>query len=92
MEVERYARCMSIQIAVRIPNDLARSLDELVQTGRFETRADAVRGALEALVDEERRRTIGERMVEGYRRIPQDDAEFPELDEAAIRSIREEPW
>ncbi len=63
-----------------------------METGRFETRADAVRSALEALVDQERRRAIGERIVEGYRRIPQDDREFPELDQAALRSIREEPW
>ena len=83
---------MSEQIAVRIPEELARSLEELVQAGRFETRADAVRAALEALVDEERRRSIGERIVEGYRRIPQDEDELPELREAAIRSIREEPW
>jgi Arc/MetJ-type ribon-helix-helix transcriptional regulator len=83
---------MSEQIAVRIPEELSRSLEELVQAGRFETRADAVRAALEALVDEERRRSIGERIVEGYRRIPQDEDELPELREAAIRSIREEPW
>ena len=87
-----YADCMSEQIAVRIPEELARSLEELVRAGRFETRADAVRAALEALVDEERRRSIGERIVEGYRRIPQDEDELPELREAAIRSIREEPW
>jgi Arc/MetJ-type ribon-helix-helix transcriptional regulator len=83
---------MSEQIAVRIPDRLAEALDELVETGRFETRADAVRSALEALIDEERRRAIGERIAEGYRRIPQDDEEFPELTQAAIRSINEEAW
>jgi Arc/MetJ-type ribon-helix-helix transcriptional regulator len=83
---------MSEWIAVRIASDVARSLDELVRTGRFETRADAVRNALEALVDHERRRTIGERIVEGYGRIPQEESEFPELDEAGVRSIGDEPW
>jgi Arc/MetJ-type ribon-helix-helix transcriptional regulator len=92
MEAERYAGCMSEQIAVRIPDLLASALDDLVASGRFETRAEAVRTALEALVDEERRRVIGERIVEGYRRIPQDEAEFPELTQAATSSIREDPW
>lgn len=92
MSVSRYADCMSQQIAVRIPDDLVRALDHLVDGTRFETRADVVRAALEAFVDEEKRRVIGERIVQGYRRVPQDEDEFPELREAAIRSIREEPW
>jgi Arc/MetJ-type ribon-helix-helix transcriptional regulator len=83
---------MSEQIAVRIPDSLAESLDELVATGRFETKADAVRTALEALVDADRRRRVGELIAEGYRRIPQDDDEVKAATRAAIRSIREEPW
>jgi Arc/MetJ-type ribon-helix-helix transcriptional regulator len=83
---------MSEQIAVRIPDGLAESLNELVESGRFETRADAVRTALEALIDAERRRRIGDVIAEGYRRIPQDDDEVRAATRAAIRSIHEEPW
>jgi Arc/MetJ-type ribon-helix-helix transcriptional regulator len=83
---------MSEQIAVRLPDDLAESLDELVETGRFETKADAVRAALAELVEVERRRRVGELIVEGYRRLPQDDDEVRAATRAAIRSIREEPW
>jgi Arc/MetJ-type ribon-helix-helix transcriptional regulator len=83
---------MSEQIAVRIPDGLAESLNELVESGRFETKADAVRTALEALIDAERRRRIGEVIAEGYRRIPQDDDEVRAATRAAIRSIHEEPW
>ncbi|MGH2673394.1 MAG: ribbon-helix-helix domain-containing protein [Actinomycetota bacterium] len=83
---------MSDQITVRIPDELAASLDELVATGRFETKADAVRTALEALVDADRRRRVGELVAEGYRKIPQDDDEVKAATRAAIRSIREEPW
>jgi len=83
---------MSEQIAVRIPEELAESLDELVSSGRFVTKAEAIRTALEALVDAERRRRIGELIVEGYRRIPQSDAEFDGAIASAIRSIDEEPW
>jgi len=87
-----YAACMSEQIAVRIPDGLAESLEDLVSRGRFETKADAIRTALEALVDAERRGRIGELIAEGYRRIPQDDDEVAAATRAAIRSIHEEPW
>jgi Arc/MetJ-type ribon-helix-helix transcriptional regulator len=83
---------MSDQIAVRIPDELAASLEELVASGRFDTKADAIRAGLEALVDAERRRRIGDVIVEGYRRIPQDDEEVRAATRGAIRSIHEEPW
>jgi Arc/MetJ-type ribon-helix-helix transcriptional regulator len=83
---------MSQQIAVRIPDALAASLEDLVSTGRFETRAEAVRVALEALIEAERRRRVGELIADGYRRLPQDDEEVDAARLAAIRSIEEEPW
>ena len=83
---------MSEQIAVRIPDTLAESLGDLVSDGRFESKADAVRTALETLVEAERRRRMGESIADGYRRIPQDDDEVKAATRAAIRSIHEEPW
>ena len=83
---------MSEQIAVRIPDVLAESLEDLVSTGRFETKADAIRTALEALIDAERRRRVGELIAEGYRQVPQDEGEVAAATRAAIRSIHEEPW
>ena len=83
---------MSVQIAIRIPNAVAEHLEALVASGRFETKADAVRAALEALVETERRADVGRRIVEGYQRVPQDDAEVAASHDAATRSIDEEPW
>ena len=83
---------MSMQIAVRIPTPLAERLDALVSSGTYETRADAVRAALEALLEAERRADVGRRIVDGYRRIPQEEAEVAAAEEAASRSIDEEPW
>jgi Arc/MetJ-type ribon-helix-helix transcriptional regulator len=83
---------MSIQIAIRIPDELAGKLETLVSSGRFDTKADAVRSALEALVDAERRAGVGRQIVEGYQRVPQDDVDVAATHEAAIRSIDEEPW
>lgn len=83
---------MAEQFAIRMSDELARSLDELVSSGRFATRAEAVRAAIEQLVDAERRRDIGVRIVRGYTEVPQTDAEVAAATEAAMRSIEEEPW
>jgi Arc/MetJ-type ribon-helix-helix transcriptional regulator len=83
---------MSFQIAIRIPDTLAGQLDELVASGRFDTKADAVRAALDALIDAERRADVGRRIVEGYRKVPQEDVDVAAATEAASRSIDEEPW
>jgi Arc/MetJ-type ribon-helix-helix transcriptional regulator len=83
---------MSIQIAIRIPDALAEQLEALVASGRFDTKADAVRSALEGLLDAERRADVGRRIVEGYQRVPQDEADVAAAHQAATRSIDEEPW
>ena len=83
---------MSEQIAVRIPDELAESLEDLVSDGRFETKAEAIRSALQTLVDQERRRKVGELIADGYRRIPQDEDELEAARRAAVRSIEQEPW
>ena len=61
-------------------------------SGRFDTKADAVRSALEALLDAERRADVGRRIVDGYQRVPQDDVDVAAAHQAATRSIEEEPW
>ena len=68
------------------------ALDILVSSGRFETKADAVRTALEALIDAERRAEVGRQIVEGYRRVPQEEIDIAAASQAAARSIDEEPW
>jgi Arc/MetJ-type ribon-helix-helix transcriptional regulator len=66
---------MSGQIAVRIPDALAGSLEELMTSSRFQTKAEAVRTALEVLVEAERWGRVGALIADAYRRVPQDDQE-----------------
>ncbi len=83
------------QLVTRVPDELLAAMDrELIDSGVVTNRSEAVRLALERLVDSERRRRIGEAIVEGYTRIPQtDDDEFATWAEAsARRMIEEEPW
>ncbi len=48
---------MSVQIAIRLPDDLVDFVDDLVRSGAFPSRAAAVKRALER----ERRRRVAER-------------------------------
>jgi Arc/MetJ-type ribon-helix-helix transcriptional regulator len=80
------------QIAVRLPVELLSAIDDLVERGRYESRAAAVRAGIIALAEAERRRRVDENLIEGYTRIPPTPAE----DAAALASLRsaivEEPW
>lgn len=78
------------QLVVRIDDELLRSVDALIDAGLFESRSEAVRMALGQLVDTERRRRVGEAIVEGYRRQPQDETLW--TDRATVEMILEEPW
>jgi Arc/MetJ-type ribon-helix-helix transcriptional regulator len=80
------------QIAVRIHEDLLAAVDELIRSGAYESRAEAVRAGLELVARAEQRRVIDRSILEGYRRIPPTSSE----DAAALASLREsieeEPW
>jgi Arc/MetJ-type ribon-helix-helix transcriptional regulator len=89
---KRYAECMTVQLVVRIPNDLADAVDELVGAGVYGSRSEAVRAALDVVVDRERRARVGEAIVEGYRKTPQEQDELSWPDTASAAMIAEEPW
>lgn len=63
---------MASQIAIRIPEDQLRALDEAVERGQFKSRADGVRRALGDLLAELRERQIAREYREAYARQPQD--------------------
>jgi Arc/MetJ-type ribon-helix-helix transcriptional regulator len=80
------------QLVTRVDDRLAHELDELVAEGVVASRSEAVRVALEALLERHRRRQTGLAIVAGYRQIPQTDAEVGWADEATRRMIADEPW
>lgn len=86
-----YAFCM-VQLVTRVGDDLAEALDELIEEGVAESRSDAVRQALSALVEQHRRERIGRQILDGYLRIPQTEEEIAWSDDATLRMITEEPW
>jgi Arc/MetJ-type ribon-helix-helix transcriptional regulator len=88
----RYGVRMTSQIAIRLPDELLADLDWVVIRLDAPSRADAVRVALERLVDQERRREVDEQYVEAYTRQPQTDDEVA-FARAALGSLAtSESW
>jgi Arc/MetJ-type ribon-helix-helix transcriptional regulator len=83
---------MTVQLVTRVPEAVADAVDDLVKAGVFDSRSDAVRAGLEAVVERERRAAIGQAIVAGYERIPQDADDLAWPDAATSAMIAEEPW
>lgn len=79
-------------ITVRMSPDRVERVDALVASGAYETRAEVVRTAVDALLQREEEEAIDRAIVDGYTRIPQTDEELRSADLDLIDSIREEPW
>jgi len=80
------------QMVVRLPDELAASLDEFVSTGAATSRSDAVREGLSLLLDAHRRSTTGEQIVAGYLKMPQSDDDGAWADERTRAMIADDPW
>ena len=80
------------QLITRVDDKLVAQIDAIVASGEAESRSDAVRRALEAMIDQRRRRLIGEAIAEGYRRMPETEEELRWADDNARSMIAEEPW
>jgi Arc/MetJ-type ribon-helix-helix transcriptional regulator len=80
------------QLVTRVEDELAAAVDGLVADGVVASRSEAVRLALQRLVDRHRRDQIGSRIVEGYQRQPQTEAEVGWADTASVQMINDEPW
>jgi Arc/MetJ-type ribon-helix-helix transcriptional regulator len=57
-----------------------------------ESRSDAVRRGLRALVEAHRRQRTAEAIVRGYTEHPQSPGDIGWADAATIAMIRDEPW
>lgn len=80
------------QLVTRVDDELVWQVDRLVESGAVSSRSDAVRRGLRAVVDSERRRSVAASIVDGYRRLPQDEDEAGWTADMARSMIAEEPW
>lgn len=83
---------MTTPIAAKLPDDLVRRVDSLVEQGEFANRSAAVRRGLEVLVEQATRGKIARSFADGYQRFPETDAEMSEARRLAEQSIADEPW
>jgi len=88
----RYARGMTTQIAVKLSAELVDELDRLVEEGAFDSRSQAVRRGLEALVTAHRGGELDRRYREAFSRLPETDEEMAEATRLAVDAIQDEPW
>lgn len=80
------------QLVTRVDDELLASVDELIAQGDVASRSEAVRDGLRRLIDDTRRRRIGQAIIDGYRAVPQADDEGGWSDDATVAMIAEEPW
>ena len=83
---------MTKQIAVKLPDDLVDELDRLVQGGTFDSRSQAIRTGIEAMIARQHRQEIDQRFRDGSARSPETTKDIDEATALAISSIQEEPW
>ena len=83
---------MTRQLAVKLPDDLVDELDRLVQAGAFDSRSQAIRTGIEAMVARHRRQEIDQRFRDGAARFPETIEDIDEATALAISSIDDEPW
>lgn len=89
---KRYAESMTIQIAVKLPDELAAAADDLVSEAAFASRSDLARRAIEALVGEARRHADDEAYRRAYKYGPESEDDAAELQALSVGSIADEPW
>ena len=80
------------QLVTRVDEELAALIDVLIAEGVVDSRSDAVRRGLRALIDEHNRSRTAEAIIRGYREVPQTVAEVGWADEATFGMIKDEPW
>ncbi len=80
------------QLVTRIDAEMADAIDALIASGEFASRSEVVREGVAQLVDERRRRAIGDRIIAGYDRLPESPDELQQAALAARAMIDDEPW
>lgn len=80
------------QIAVRIDREQLDDLDQLIAEGEFDSRADAVRIGLVAVMRAARSRRIDAAIIAGYEQHPPTLHEEAAAQAALRDAIAEEPW
>jgi len=83
---------MTVQIAVKLPDELLAAIDRLVESHRFASRSDIVRAGLQRVIADDAAAIVDRAFVEGFARHPDSDADLRRATTLAIQSVEDEPW
>jgi metal-responsive CopG/Arc/MetJ family transcriptional regulator len=83
---------MSTQVAVRLSTELIAGVDWLVARFDYDTRADAIRDAIDHLLREKRSAAIDEQYATAYAAVPTTTAELAAATANSKALVEEEPW
>lgn len=83
---------MTKQIAVKLPDELVNALDRLVELGAFDSRSQAVRSGLSAIVGAHRSQELGRLYRDAIASLPETEEEIAEATRLAVDAINDEPW
>jgi Arc/MetJ-type ribon-helix-helix transcriptional regulator len=83
---------MTVQIAVKLPDELVAAVDRLVDNDRFASRSEAVRAGLQRMVADAAALTIDQAFADGVSAHPDTDDDLQRATALAIESIDDEPW
>ena len=83
---------MTVQIAVKLPDELVAALDQLVTDGAFDSRSSAVRHGVAVVLAAHRRHAVEQAYADGYSRWPETEEELRRATQLAVESINDEPW
>jgi Arc/MetJ-type ribon-helix-helix transcriptional regulator len=79
-------------VSVRLPEWQTKVLDDAVRSGRYASRAEALRDLVERFAREERHRDLAERFARAYAEPPDDDErDMHELEDDAAQQLLSEP-
>jgi Arc/MetJ-type ribon-helix-helix transcriptional regulator len=83
---------MTVQVAVKLPEQLADELDRLVQSGVFDSRSQGLRAGLEAIIARREQERLRARYREAMSKHPETASELAQAGRLAVEAIEEEPW
>jgi Arc/MetJ-type ribon-helix-helix transcriptional regulator len=81
-----------MKVSARLPDDLVRELDELVEAGAFPDRTAAMAHALRLFVRYRAGQMIDAAYIAAYTALPETDEERSAAEAAGRRAIAEDAW
>ena len=83
---------MTVQIAVKLPDDMLEAVDRLVDSNHFSSRSEIVRAGLQRVIADHRAQTVDSAFTRGVQLHPDSDDDVRRATALAVESINDEPW